>query len=390
MDTRRTKRQRENKEDEQQKRQRSLSPDDDPMQTTKITSLNDDCLVKIFNLLGLKDLFNVAIANEWLRPAARDVYKRKFGAKEVFIDGIRRPAPEESHSIKIRGLKMSLQYLRCFGSSIKELTFDYRGFNCKRNQYVHHYINEYCVESLIKIAFIRKLNNPIEHFVKPFNNVMNVKVSDSNLGQQLPSFVEWFPNLQSLELYNTNLDDGFTNARFHHLEKLKYGENCENRSTIKDVTTLLSSNRQLRDVTIHMGYDGISAMSTLSDMIKNNPLISKLDTLAPESVEYRAYSTAMEKLDPLELQRLIKEHPSMVSLSLPRCYQFTTAEAIKLIPQLEPLELIEVFYNGSWVDKQKAPLQTDGWYYNYNGLRGPRRGCRYLWVQPRITLYRKN
>lgn len=66
------------------KRQRLENSDEKPavaVSTMKIIDLNDDCLVKIFGHLGLNELFNVSIASEWLRPAARDVYKHKFGTK---------------------------------------------------------------------------------------------------------------------------------------------------------------------------------------------------------------------------------------------------------------------------------------------------------------------
>lgn len=70
-------------------RQRSeLSAVEEPARPTKIIDLNDDCLVKIFKSLNIEDLFNVAVANEWLRPAANSVYKRKFGAKKIHLNGV--------------------------------------------------------------------------------------------------------------------------------------------------------------------------------------------------------------------------------------------------------------------------------------------------------------
>lgn len=350
------------------------------MQTTKIINLTDDCLVKIFKLLELKDLLSVAVTNEWLRPAARDVYKREFGKEKVFIDGIQRPktcqydiqmAPEESHTkeslIKICGLKTSLQYLRCFGGSIKELSFDYHGFRSKRNQFVHQYINEYCVESLTKLEFIRKPSSPIEHFEKPFVNVTSVKVSDSDLGEQLPSFVEWFPNLQSLKLFGTYLTDGFSNAPFHHLEELEICEGGKDGSTIDDVTTLLSSNRQLRDVTIHMAKNKISTMSKLLHIIKDNPLIVKLCARIPTYRGNGVYSYATKKLNPSDLQRLENEHPNLVSLSLPRCYKMTAEDAEKLIPQLKSLKFIEASFDDSGVDDRLKRSQINGWIYKRKG-----------------------
>lgn len=63
-------------------------PDSPPASPTKITDLDDICLEKIFDHLGFHGLFNIAVANEWLRPAARFVYKRKFGKQFILINHI--------------------------------------------------------------------------------------------------------------------------------------------------------------------------------------------------------------------------------------------------------------------------------------------------------------
>lgn len=42
--------------------------------TIKIVHLNDDCLMKFFEDSNIGNLLNVAIANEWLRPATAEVY----------------------------------------------------------------------------------------------------------------------------------------------------------------------------------------------------------------------------------------------------------------------------------------------------------------------------
>lgn len=52
---------------------------------TRIIDVNDDCLRKISQYLDLHNFFNVAIANEYLRPAAAEVYKHKYGEKDVNI-----------------------------------------------------------------------------------------------------------------------------------------------------------------------------------------------------------------------------------------------------------------------------------------------------------------
>lgn len=94
-------------------------------ETTKIVDLNDDCLMAVFEVLDdLQSLFNVSIANEWLRPAARAVYRRKCGARKVKISGCNNHrsngraelfVPRRANRINVTGLKPALLYLRCFG-----------------------------------------------------------------------------------------------------------------------------------------------------------------------------------------------------------------------------------------------------------------------------------
>lgn len=79
------KRTRKNYEGPKNKRQRVDSSDEPADKTTKIVDLNDDCLVKILEHLDLQSLFNVAIASEWLRLAAGDVYKRELGTTPIEI-----------------------------------------------------------------------------------------------------------------------------------------------------------------------------------------------------------------------------------------------------------------------------------------------------------------
>ena len=118
----------ENCQNAQRKSQRLLVKSQQPM---KITDLDDDCLEKIFENLDLRSLFNVAVANEWLRPAARVVYKRKFGVKYVRIQKSHHSLPSSlkltiaGNYILVKSLKTCLQYLRCLGSSISNLDIHY-------------------------------------------------------------------------------------------------------------------------------------------------------------------------------------------------------------------------------------------------------------------------
>lgn len=149
-------------------------------------------------------ILKIAVANEWLRPAARDVNKRKFGSKNVRLCIFPSPVPGvfESDFIKVSNVKWCLQYLHCFGSSISNLMLRYRWWSV-RSEYIHQYVNKYWADSLINISFEDKSWNYII-------------VVDCRLGNQLPSFPQWFPNVRVLKLFNVNMDMDVEMPSFIH------------------------------------------------------------------------------------------------------------------------------------------------------------------------------
>lgn len=178
---------------------------------------------------------------------------------------------------------------------------------------MHQYISEYCTENLTEIAFWHKPNIPAENFVKSFVNVETVYVHDSDLGRQLPSFVEWFPNVRFLWLHGTTLDHQFINASFSHLEHLSYREAGRNYLMITTgLSALLHLNQQLKS-------------------FKENPLIWKLtvknyDVMCTEDVILS------------DIQRLVNEHPSLVELDL-WSLQFTAKRVFTLTLELGSMKM---------------------------------------------------
>lgn len=191
----------------------------------RIIDLNDHCLEKIFELLNFQSLFDVAISNEWLRPAASTVYKLRFDQYHVVVTGNafitdRRPI-FESDKIIIDQLKSILLFLRCFRSSITVLEID-SVFYLKKKQYeyINQYVNKYCAESLVSISFESVPKITKEHFVKPFINVENVKIK-GGLEHYLASFADWFPNMRHLTFVPVNMHgERFTDLHFQHVERL--------------------------------------------------------------------------------------------------------------------------------------------------------------------------
>lgn len=147
----------------------------------KITDLNDHCLEKIFEHLNFQSLFNVAIANEYQRPAAALMYKRRFRLFQVELIGngyFLDPHPVfVMNKLIIDQLKSMLQFLRCFGSQITVLEMDI-GFYVKNKRYelINQYVNKYCAENLVSIEFTSVLKISKGDFPKPFVNVETVEV----------------------------------------------------------------------------------------------------------------------------------------------------------------------------------------------------------------------
>lgn len=301
----------------------------------KITDLNEICLEKIFRHLDLTSLFNVAIANEWLRPAAREIYQHRYGQSQSFISGrkfLTHTILQHFNSIDVHGLRPCLQYLRCFGPAIRDLWILYNKWTKQQCEHIHQYINEYCADTLTSILFQDKSYNynPIKQFAKPFANVREVCTFDVDLGSQLSSFPTWFPNVSTLKLHSTrinrrcSIEVPFTHLRHLYLD---ISPSDGNGLTVNQATHLVSSNTQLNS--LHLSVYGQPRLtpSALLNLIKNNQAITKLMVTLDESTVV---------IPAAHIERLVQEHPLLVEVSL-KGFIFTAKHAITLTQRLNSL-----------------------------------------------------
>lgn len=188
---------------------RKLTNDAPIPEATKITDLDDDCLMEISNHLNHLELYNVAVSNEFLREAARSIYKRKFATKRVRISCVRpyplgshysdRCAPfvgicETTHPFEIGDLQTSLRFIRLFGSSVETITIVWKKRTSKWHDYVNDNVNKYCAASLLNISYEEKPTFWM-NFEKPLKKVECVQIVRSDLGQHLPAFPYFYTNL---------------------------------------------------------------------------------------------------------------------------------------------------------------------------------------------------
>lgn len=357
------KRARENAEREHSKWQRTASPEKPlsvAVPTTKIVDLNDDCLKKIFGYLNLQSLFNVAIANKWLRPAARAVHSRKYAAKPIRIHGcdenitrIKDPGLKEIDArINVLGLKATLQYLRCFGPSITELTICYNQSRSKSYEYVHEYLNEYCSDRLNCILFSEMPNIATEQLKKVFKNVHEISMWDSHLGEQFSSFVDCFPNVRCLQLHRVAIECS-TEKPFRRLDDLCI-RSCNVLKSKAKIVDLLRVSDRLSSLEINMNDEHVVSIDTLLGMIVDNPMLTKLMVLA-----YFHWKRPSH-MDAGDLRRLAREHPALVELEL-QCFQFTVDNAIALIQQLKALRMFRFMVTQSEYTKLNSELNNSDW-----------------------------
>lgn len=361
------KRQNENAANTPQKRQRTSGPTDAAMDADAITpgspapkkiiDLIDDCLETIFGHLDLHSLFSVGVASEWLRPAANVVYKRKFSNNMINFHGVQLPHDfhyyrAHAHAytnikeyfsvcfgkVSFTDFKICLQFLRCFGSSLSNVHMYYHGSNSQRYDYIHQYLNKYCAETLLELELIIKPRLLIKHFDKPFVKVQTVALHYCHLGEQFPSFRQWFPNARSLKQFNVLMDDRWVDEPFEHLEYVRIDVNNglkRDGFTKTEAVQLLRSCRQLKSLEIHMpGRQGMN-MPTLLNIIEEKLAIEVLALCMDR------YCTT-PKLT--EIQRLINEHPLLVELHV-KNFKFTIGSALAVIRQLNRLKTFYFQFN---------------------------------------------
>lgn len=308
----------------------------------KITKLNNDCLAEIFSHLDLRSLIRVAVSSELLRVAACFAFHRKYSTKTVEISAWKFSMYQTANyfetlsvdeCIEIYGLKMCLRFVRCFGSSIKNLEIKY---NQRRYICVESYVNKYCADSLIAVSHWNKSNFSIETIQKPFIKVECIQIKNANLDKQFPFLPRCYPNVRHLNLQSVVVDHDLVEVSFPMLNHLSIDiePGNTNKFSYKDVGDLLHMNPQIRSLNILVRFQ-IMKFSTLTNIVRNSPSISRLKVLA-RFVE-NGISIA-------ELTKFTISIPSLVELSLPYL-RFSVDNIITLIQQFKSLKKISFTFN---------------------------------------------
>lgn len=314
------------------KRQK-LMPTCEISPTANITDLNDDCLLKIFELLELEDHLNIANANKYLNPAASWIFNKTQGEKTIFLEdfhiGTRTPIVVSREKIYIRGLNTAFKFLRCFGRCITKLEVNYFGITMQNYAHIIRYLKNYCATSLTEI----KLFNAPE-FLKntqtSFPKVESVRADGGNLGSDLAKFAEWFPELRRLELV---CDEECGYASFPHLENLSV--QIQNFDPILDSDWLETGIAQLIRLnhlqSLCISFSVPVKFINFLEIIGIQPLLTKL------TIRWGIKPIPIHKRN---LARFVYALPSLIELNL-RCFELTVDAAVAFIRQLKFLKKFE-------------------------------------------------
>lgn len=215
----------------------------------KLVDINNDCLQSIFELLSVRDLINVAEADDQFIPAATEVYSRRHRKKSVEVLHSL-VSYEHKGGIKL-GKNLAPACFRHFGHLISDLSIN---FQDQRDIEIELSVGKYCQKSLhsLKLKFCDE--NHFETMKKPFVNVEKLTIIGGELGRKLLQVNLWFPNLVSLKLIEVELiEPKLIEVNLPRLQHLTIYE-CMFLSS-QTVSKVVRFNPQLKSLILRCNYD---------------------------------------------------------------------------------------------------------------------------------------
>lgn len=259
--------------------------DEDDNKKTKVVSgplllvdIKDVCQERIFELLGLEDLVNVAEADDRLIKAAVEVFSRCHRDKkmEVIVSSTSNIRP---NYFQLRH-DIAVACIRHFGHLMTTLSINFysQGLHAPREIDIEEVISKHCTNSLVNLDVGFGSLNDFETMCKPFAMVENLAIFGCCLGPKLSQISIWFPNLVSLTLRRVEFFGlEFIEMKLTQLKTLViYDEDGEMTQQI--ILEMLRFNPQLESLSLHCDYD-IHFLRSISRYL---PQLEKLELWPPK------------------------------------------------------------------------------------------------------------
>lgn len=238
-----------------------------------LTDINDDCLQSIFEYLTLEDLVHVAEANWRFIASARAVYARNYRERKIFLNiGIVRF--HEKNCTEIRK-DLAIPFFRHFGEKVVNLFVNFLNHT---NTEIEQALLQHCTATINTLELIVCNMNTFRSINKPFENVRELTITKSSLGQHLSLLDIWFPNLIELHLINIKPFNPVSfEVKFHQLKHLAiYNEKMTIPLTA--ITQMVRLNPQIKWFCLHCNYD----VNCLRSIATNLQHLEELELWSPD------------------------------------------------------------------------------------------------------------
>lgn len=238
-------------------------------QTTEITHLNDDCLEHIFANLDLQDLVNITRLNNRFQYAARLVFKRNYGDKQIRIYSYGLSCDEISVDNRTISKTDVESFMQTFGDLISSIKL----IQCARR--IPGKMNSllaYSLDSLVEIEFNYFPKNCWNKFSKPLSKVESICFNNCDLSGDL-LLSEVFPKLCRMTVRSNGRNSRFKQIGTHFpcMKTLVLDLDAVNSNTIKyiDIERLLTLNSQITTLELNNRYyDNFELIRLISETLK--------------------------------------------------------------------------------------------------------------------------
>lgn len=252
--------------------------------SVKLTELNDDVLILLFNNLNMTSLLNLAMASPKLSPIVEDHVRQKY--KDIFVTIMDTTNPnrnqiDEPTDIKqifVYSLHMTKTLLKYFGSVLKSLLISQNTINDANSTAISQEINKYCSKSLTRLHLGSIKEDTLQQFDTPFENVDQLwfDINKDRLKTNL-SLPELFPNVKELQVNIwKNADVDFLNIQLPKLQSLHVGfpdQSSIFAKSFESIKILMRNNPQIESLDLFQ-YFSYFNVKKINELLPNLRFIS--------------------------------------------------------------------------------------------------------------------
>lgn len=166
---------------------------------SKLSDLNEDCLLEIFKNFSVEDLFNIIEYDNCVLNAAQHVFEKHF-CFEYF--SISNEFDRDNETVPL-----SVRFLNYFGSKIRQINIKYDEKYRGKDYLLDETLFTKCNQSLYAIKFENAGLFTMDEIDKPFKHVTFVHFVRSKFNILIRDFGKWFPNAHTLILENIKLQE---------------------------------------------------------------------------------------------------------------------------------------------------------------------------------------